>query len=182
MAPITIAPPAATPRAEGARVQELLSELMSARKELTEKSAELRKVVSERNTLRARVVRAERTTRELASASRAEAQLRTEFMDAHATSSASLRARVTELEAALAAAKSEPVPIQQLGLRRIRGIGPAFERALLGLGITTVSQIAELSPEDIARLAPQIKANADRILRDDWVGQARELGREAADK
>jgi predicted flap endonuclease-1-like 5' DNA nuclease len=156
-------------------VQELLADLMHARKELTEKSTELRRVVSERNSLRARLVLAERTTRELSSAFRAEAQLRTEFVDTHAASSASLRARVSELEAALAAAKSEATLSEPGGLRRIRGIGPAFERALLGQGITTVAQIAALSADDIAHLAPRIKARADRIERDDWVGQAQQL-------
>jgi len=166
----------ASVRPEGARVQELLADLMHARKELTEKSTELRRVVSERNSLRARLVLAERTTRELSSASRAEAQLLREFVDTHAASSTSLRARVSDLEAALAAAKSEVAPSGEPGgLRRIRGIGPAFERALLGQGITTVAQIAALSADEIARLAPQIKARADRIERDDWVGQAQQL-------
>jgi len=134
-----------------------LSELMSTRKELTETATELRKVISERNALRIRLVQAENSARELSSASRAEAQLRTEFVDAHAASSGALRARVSELEAALAA------------------IGPAFERGLLGLGISTVSQIAALEAAEIERIAPLIKARADRILRDDWVGQAKRL-------
>ena len=152
---------------------------MQVRKDLTDKSADLRRVVSERNTLRARFLLAERTQRELASASRAEAQLRTEFVDTHAAISAALRARVSELEAALLAAKSEALPSEQVGLRRIRGIGPAYERALLGLGITTIAQIAALSAQEIARIAPQIKAQADRIERDDWVGQAQKLRRDA---
>ena len=180
--PTAGAAPSPGVRTDGARVQELLSDLMSARKELTEKSTELRKVVNERNTLRARLTFAERTARELSSAFRAEAQLRSEFIDTHATSSASLRARVSELETALAASKLEHTNSEQLGLRRIRGIGPAFERALLGLGITAVAQIAALSAEDIARLAPQIKARADRIQRDDWVGQAQRLLAEVATK
>ncbi|MEO6599220.1 MAG: hypothetical protein ABIQ16_05055 [Polyangiaceae bacterium] len=163
------------PRVDGGRVQELLSDLMSSRKQLTEKSTELRKALSERNTLRARLVRAENSTRELMSAFRTEAQLRSEFVDAHAASSAALRARVVELEAALATTKAELRPSEQIGLRRIRGIGPAYERALLGLGITQLTQIAALSSEEILRIAPLIKAQADRILRDDWVGQARHL-------
>lgn len=165
----------AAPRVDGGRVQELLSDLMRARKELAEKSTELRKTISERNTLRARLVRAENSARELSSAFRAEAQLRTEFVDAHAASSAALRSRVAELEAALASAKSEPKLSEQVGLRRIRGIGPAYERALLGIGITQVAQIAALTPEEIVRIAPLIKAQADRIQRDDWVGQAQRL-------
>lgn len=147
---------------------------MRARKELSEKSTELRKVTSERNTLRARLLRAESSARELSSAFRTEAQLRSEFVEGHAASSAALRARVAELEAALAAAKVDARP-EQVGLRRIRGIGPAYERALLGLGITRIAQIAALTQDDIVRIAPQIKAQPDRILRDDWVGQAERL-------
>jgi len=178
---------------------------MSARKEVTERAAELRRVVTERNALRTRLARAEAKAHELSSAFRAEAQLRSEFVDTHAASSASLRARVAELEAELtllpeldlklvaleAALKdrdeqirelqeriarydSRP-PSERIGLRRIRGIGPAYERALLGIGFTTVEQIAELTPEEIERIAPLIKARPDRIVRDDWVGQARAL-------
>jgi len=178
---------------------------MSVRREITERAAELRRVVTERNTLRTRLLRAETRARELSSAFRTEAQLRSEFVDAHATSSASLRARIAELEAQLVGlpelelrlveleaklrerddqireltdltsrGDSKP-PSERVGLRRIRGIGPAYERALLALGITTIAQIAQLTPEEIARIAPLIKARADRILRDDWVGQARLL-------
>jgi predicted flap endonuclease-1-like 5' DNA nuclease len=178
---------------------------MSARKEVTERASELRRVVTERNALRTRLLRAETKAREVSSAFRTEAQLRSEFVDTHAASSASLRARVAELEAdliglpelelklvdleaklgdrdeqirdlqaQLARNDSKP-PSERVGLRRIRGIGPAYERALLALGITTVSQVAQFTPEEIERIAPLIKARADRIVRDDWVGQARLL-------
>jgi predicted flap endonuclease-1-like 5' DNA nuclease len=146
---------------------------MSARQELTEKAVELSKLVSESSALRTRLVRAENDATELASACRAEAQLRSELIESHAASSAALRARIAELEAALEEQRRPAA--EQVGLRRIRGIGPAYERALLGVGITTVAQIATLSPEDIERIAPQIKARADRILRDDWIGQAQLL-------
>jgi len=162
-------------RTDGGRVQELLAELMRTRKELSETATELRKVVSERNALRIRLVQAENGARELASASRAEAQLRAEFVDAHAASSAALRVRIGELEAALATASAAPKLAAQPSLRQIRGIGPAFERALLGLGITTVSQIAALDSSEIERIAPLIKVRSDRIRRDDWVGQAKRL-------
>src|SRR6478609_11749998 len=177
-APPTLTGGALGLRSDGGRVQELLSELMSTRKELTEAATELRKVVAERNALRIRLTQAENSARELASASRAEAQLRSEFVDAHAASSAALRARISELEAALAAAlaaHAAPPIVAPPSLRQIRGIGPAFERALLGLGITTVSQIAALDASEIERIAPLIKVRSDRILRDDWVGQAKQL-------
>lgn len=162
-------------RGDGGRVRELLADLMSTRKELTETATELRKVTAERNALRIRLTHAENSARELASASRAEAQLRAEFVDAHAASSAALRTRISELEASLAAASAVPRPDAPPSLRQIRGIGPAFERALQGLGITTVSQIAALDAAEIERVAPLINARPDRILRDDWVGQAKRL-------
>ncbi|HEY4157385.1 MAG TPA: hypothetical protein VGM29_04780 [Polyangiaceae bacterium] len=64
---------------------------------------------------------------------------------------------------------------EKSGLRAIRGVGPAFERALIALGISEVSQIAEWTPEQAAEIAPKIKARIDRMLRDDWIGQARRL-------
>lgn len=162
-------------RSDSGRVQELLAELMSTRKELTETATELRKVKSERDALRIRLTQAENTARELASASRAEAQLRSEFVDAHAANSAALRARITELEAALAAASAPSKFVPQPNLRQIRGIGPAFEKGLAELGITTLSQIAALDAAEIERIAPLLKARPERILRDDWVGQAKQL-------
>jgi len=165
-------------RSDALRIQALLADLVSVRQELTEKASDLRMAVSERNTLRARLIRAVNNARELSSAARAEAELRLEFVEAHATSSAALRARIAELEAAVREQRevpADPRRTEQVGLRRIRGIGPAYERALLGLGITNIEQIAALSPQDIERIAPLIKARADRVLRDDWVGQAQAL-------
>lgn len=163
------------PRVDSARIQELLSELMGARQDLAEKSTRLRQVESERNALRARLVQAENAARELSSALRGEARLQSEFIEAHVASSAALRARIAELELSLAEAKATPKPLEQGGLRAIRGIGPAFERALFGLGITSVAELARLSPADVARIAPLIKAQAERIEREDWLGQARRL-------
>ncbi len=174
--PLPVSALMSTARQDAARIQGLLADVMSARQELTEKTTELRKATAERNTLRTRLARAEAQLREQSSALRAEAQLRSEAMEAHAATGAALRARVAELESALQ--ESRKATAEPVGLRRIRGIGPAYERALLGLGITTVGQIAALSVEDIARIAPQIKAQADRILRDDWVGQAQRLAAE----
>jgi len=176
---------------------------MQARQELTAASAENRQLVSERNALRARLAQAESSARELSSAFRGEAQLRQEFVDAHAASSAALRARVSDLEQQLqelpelelrlvelegklaerdrqleelgrTRSDSRP-PSERGGLRAIRGIGPAYERALLALGITSVAQVAAFSTADVARIAPLIKARVDRIERDDWVGQAKRL-------
>ena len=61
-------------------------------------------------------------------------------------------------------------------LTLINGIGPAFEKALNAAGIHTFAQLADQNPEGLAgRLATRI--SAERIRRDRWIEQARELAR-----
>jgi predicted flap endonuclease-1-like 5' DNA nuclease len=61
-------------------------------------------------------------------------------------------------------------------LTMISGIGPAFERALNAAGIHTFAQLAEQTPESlVSRMATRI--SAERIRRDRWIEQARELAR-----
>jgi len=60
-------------------------------------------------------------------------------------------------------------------LKRITGIGPGYERALHAMGVTTFAQIAAWMPEDIERVATQLRTTPKRILRDDWVSRARAL-------
>lgn len=69
----------------------------------------------------------------------------------------------------------EPAPTGTDDLRRIRGIGPALERLLHELGLTTYRQVAELEGEPLARLRQRLEGFRDRIERQDWRGQAREL-------
>ena len=61
-----------------------------------------------------------------------------------------------------------------LTLRSVRGIGPAIARQLAALGITHLSQIAELDDAAIDTLDAQLKFPG-RIRRDEWVAQARQL-------
>jgi predicted flap endonuclease-1-like 5' DNA nuclease len=190
------------------RLNALLADLMSCRTELAERVAELRRVLNERNEVQARLIRVEHAERELSTALRAEQRLRADLVATHAQSSAALRARVAELESQLenvpelelklvhleqkllesadksgdssfaackALPKAESGPAE---LRTIRGIGPSYERALRALGITTVAQIALLSAEDLARIGPSINVRVERIVREDWVGQAQRLRKE----
>lgn len=60
-------------------------------------------------------------------------------------------------------------------LKAIKGVGPAIERTLHELGITTFSQIAEMSEYDINRVADRLKGFRTRIYKEDWIGQARAL-------
>ena len=68
-------------------------------------------------------------------------------------------------------------PAASLGsddLTQIRGIGPNFERVLREAGVTSLRQLAELTPNQLAWLDETLGAG-ERALREDWPGQARAL-------
>jgi predicted flap endonuclease-1-like 5' DNA nuclease len=71
------------------------------------------------------------------------------------------------------AAQASAAPVEPGGLRSIKGIGAVSEERLQALGVTTVTQIAAWSDEDIADIAARINISAERIRHEDWVGQAR---------
>jgi predicted flap endonuclease-1-like 5' DNA nuclease len=60
-------------------------------------------------------------------------------------------------------------------LQQIRGIGRGFDRELKRIGVRTFAQIAAWTSADIDEIAPQIKAQPERIRRDGWVQHAIEL-------
>ncbi len=60
-------------------------------------------------------------------------------------------------------------------LKKIAGIGPGLEKKLKDEGIVSYRQIAELSPLDIQHLEATIIKFPGRILRDNWIGQAKTL-------
>ncbi len=62
-------------------------------------------------------------------------------------------------------------------LKRISGVGPKLEQVLNGKGFRRLADIAALSAEDVARLDAEFGLDG-RILRDDWVGQAKALMKE----
>ncbi len=70
---------------------------------------------------------------------------------------------------------SEPDDEDVDDLKLIKGVGPAIEKTLNGLGICRFNQIAEMSEYDIDRVAQHLKGFRSRIYRDDWLGQARSL-------
>lgn len=74
--------------------------------------------------------------------------------------------------AAAAAARASKVP---QGLRRIRGIGPAYQRVLEQAGITRVQQVARWTHADVLAFADKLKIRPDRITKDAWVTQAQAL-------
>ena len=71
-----------------------------------------------------------------------------------------------------------PAPTGTDDLKAIRGIGPAIERTLHELGITTFRQVADLQGAELAAVRRRLEAFSARIERQDWAGQARELHRQ----
>jgi hypothetical protein len=59
-------------------------------------------------------------------------------------------------------------------LTLLRGIGPAFARRLHQAGIHTYTQLARLTPEQLAK---RCEVDLGRIQRDDWIGQAAALAK-----
>jgi predicted flap endonuclease-1-like 5' DNA nuclease len=67
---------------------------------------------------------------------------------------------------------------QEDDLRRIRGVGPAIESALHGLGIRSYRQLVTLDDAGLDRVRDALRDFRQRIEREDWIGQARRLHRE----
>jgi predicted flap endonuclease-1-like 5' DNA nuclease len=93
-------------------------------------------------------------------------------------------------EAARAAAAAAPVaegvvPSRPTGmeapedggedLKRISGVGPKFEALLHELGIYRFEQIAAWGPAEIAWIEEHLEGFRGRIVREDWIGQAKVL-------
>jgi NADH-quinone oxidoreductase subunit E len=74
--------------------------------------------------------------------------------------------------------KAASKPVTPDDLKAISGIGPKLVKVLNARGIWTYGQIAALSGAEIALLDEQL-GFAGRIGRDDWVGQAKALLKDA---
>lgn len=95
-----------------------------------------------------------------------------------------LEQRISELEAEstglLAKLEGQQSAAQAVGngaddLTAIRGIGPAFARALRSQGITHLSQIAGWSDPELEQVARLLRVSAERIRREGWIDSARRL-------
>lgn len=69
----------------------------------------------------------------------------------------------------------EPVAASADDLTRIKGLGPKIAALLAELGVTSFAQIASWSDEDVAEIDAKLGRFSGRILRDQWVMQARLL-------
>ena len=63
----------------------------------------------------------------------------------------------------------------------IKGIGPVNNRKLREHGITTFAQIAAWKKADIVAVEKYLEFDG-RIAREDWIGQAKKLGKTPAKK
>jgi predicted flap endonuclease-1-like 5' DNA nuclease len=115
--------------------------------------------------------------------------------DAHTEDDAGSKRERDRLNAELADARNESARYRQLvvdiennapppilsgvgepdDLKLIVGIGPVLERMLHNLGVTTFRQIARWSERDSAEFDAKLPEFPGRIVRDQWVTQAREL-------
>ena len=74
------------------------------------------------------------------------------------------------------APKAKAAAAEADDLKKITGIGPAIEKKLNALGITTYAQIADFKKADIEEISDDVSFG------DDWVKEAKALAKEAAKK
>lgn len=86
-------------------------------------------------------------------------------------------ASADDLGPAIAAAASAATDKAPDDLMIIKGIGPQLDALLRSLGVQRFEDIAGWMPEDIERIDDQLGIFKGRILRDEWIGQARLLAK-----
>ncbi len=85
-------------------------------------------------------------------------------------------------KAAPAAPKKKPAPSKAKApskkddLKQISGVGPALEKKLHGLGVTSFQQIADWKAADIKEVDEKLNFKG-RIQREGWVKQAKSLAK-----
>lgn len=68
-----------------------------------------------------------------------------------------------------------PTPVEQ-NFTRIKGIGDSIEKRLHAAGILTYSQLAMMTPQELAAIFSDMPGlSAERIAEKDWIDQARQL-------
>ena len=80
---------------------------------------------------------------------------------------------------AKAAAPAKKAAAPEPELRRIKGIGPKYEKALREAGITTLAQVAAMTDDDLARIAGLLAVPVERVRKLGWPEAARALSTEA---
>jgi len=123
--------------------------------------------------LRRKIVASEATFSQLEDFAREREQLFGELARAHGET-ARYRQLIVDIE------NDAPPPIlsgigEPDDLKLIVGVGPVLERMLHTLGVTTFRQIAHWSEREVAEFDARLPEFPGRIVRDQWVTQARAL-------
>jgi len=74
-----------------------------------------------------------------------------------------------------AAPKPEPAPAAPDRLIQLKGVGPKLVMLLASLGVTRFAEIAAWTDADVERIDAQLGTFKGRIVRDQWIEQARYL-------
>jgi len=162
--PSNVPPSPRLPAAQAAeKIAELQEQLEQTKRNLAARDAEIRTLLTQRD---ARIAELEAVKSQLAAREFGIKELEFAVL--------AKETKVRDLEKELESLQS---PGEGPGddLQQIRGIGRAFERELRRIGVRTFEQIAAWTPADIDAIAPQIKAQPERIRRDGWVQHASEL-------
>ncbi|MEZ4946900.1 MAG: hypothetical protein R2804_15285 [Cyclobacteriaceae bacterium] len=125
----------------------------------------------------------EETTRALETQKEAEGDLQNELNELRSKAQqleaevSHLRFKIKQLEFENQSKSELRVPKEDeiSDLTQIQGIGPAISRKLYAMGIYSFKQISQFDKGMIDQVGKALKYFPDRILRDDWVGQARKL-------
>ena len=145
----------------------LKSELAEARKTQTPvegKSTEMQALEGEHQTLRYQFKQLEFQNQELSANIQ---KLKIELETAHAQKKVSVEPMHPFVRPVSEEEKDD--------LTQIKGIGPFIEKRLNMVGIYTLQQISEFTPEVIEQVTKAIEFFPDRMIRDNWVGQAKRL-------
>ncbi|MGH9798959.1 MAG: hypothetical protein ACRD82_01205, partial [Blastocatellia bacterium] len=60
-------------------------------------------------------------------------------------------------------------------LKLVNGISATLEQRLQRVGVLTYAQLADLTPNDVAKLLGNPDGLKERVVKQDWIGQARQL-------
>lgn len=86
------------------------------------------------------------------------------------------KAPAKKAEAKPAAKKADAAPAADFkdDVKLIGGVGPALEKKLAAAGITSLTQIADWTAEDVAKFDEELNFKG-RIEREEWIQQAKDL-------
>ena len=155
-----------------AKVADLQSSLKSLQRDAKQNSATI--AALRHDLVKARKAKAGHRDKRLRSAEEKVAQLEAQGAKINKRSTKAGAKKSKSVKSKGPAKKSTKGPDD---LKRIHGIGPRLERTLNDMGITRFEQLASLKKADIERLQKKLPKFPGRVVRDNWVGQAKALAK-----